>query len=127
MSKSILSPKLTYNQPTGFYISDDGYDWAFCKDILRHYFDVPKDAKQIQIRAYDEPGPGRTTIKLVHYDDVTWSGVLIDGSTGRCAAAAGDDDSDDREYIVHETQDAIKKLAGRRKTWYVDVYYWEED
>lgn len=113
MSKSILSPKLTYNQPTGFYLSDDNdYDWAFCKDILRHYFEVPKDAKQIQFRAYDEPGPGRTEIKLLHYDKVTWSGVLIDG---------------ERQYVVEETQDVMKKVARNRKTWYVDVYYWEEN
>lgn len=125
MSKSILSPKLTYNQPTGFYLNDDNdYEWGFCKDILRYYFDIPEEAKQIQIRAYDEFGPGRTKIKLVHYDDVTWSGVLIDGSTRRCAVGVADD-SDDREYIIEETQDAIKKLAGRRKTWYIDVYYWE--
>ncbi len=111
MSKTILSPVMTLNEWSDFFTAEEGEsDWALCRSILRAYFEIPVGAKQIQIRAFDEPGPGRTRVKLVHYDSVTWSGVLIDSV---------------REYIVNETQDAIKKVAGRRKTWYVDIYYWE--
>lgn len=110
MSKSILSPVLTLSEWIDFYTNTEEADWAFCRSTLREYFDIPAGAKKIQIRAYDEFGPGRTRVSLLHYDNRTWSGVLIDGV---------------REYLVTETQDAIKKVARRRKTWYVNVYYWE--
>lgn len=118
MSRSILSPKLTLNTSNSFYSDiEEESDWAFCKDTLRCYFEIPEGVKQIQFRAFNEPGPGRTKIKLEHYGDdkVLWSGVFIDGK------------KELREYVVEETQDAIKKLAGRRKIWYVDVYYWEQN
>lgn len=118
MSRSILSPVLTLGDWSGSFTHEatNGTAWDICKDHLRYYFDVPKGAKQIQFRAFDEPGPGRTKMTLVHFSKIkVGSGVYIDdGAGGTC-----------REYLMSETQDAIKKLAGRRKTWYVDVYYWE--
>ena len=116
MSKSILSPVLTLQAWNDFY-DDEGSDWSFCRSYLREYFEIPAGVKQIQFRAFDEPGPGRTKVKFVHYGSVVTcggvSGVHVDG------------DKNLREYLVSYTQDAIKKVAGRRKIWYVDVYYWE--
>lgn len=116
MSKSILSPVLTLVGWSDFYTNEES-GWDFCRSDLRRYFEIPAGAKQIQFRAFDEPGPGRTKVKFVHYTSVpplsATSGVLVDG------------DKNLREYLVGGTQDAIKKLAGRRKIWYVDVYYWE--
>lgn len=117
MSKSILSPVLVLEVCSDFYTCETpGSDWAFCRWEIKEYFEIPAKAKQIQFRAFDEPGPGRTKVKFVHYDSTTLSGVNgvhVDG------------DKNLRKYLLPGTQDAIKKLAGRRKIWYVDVYYWE--
>lgn len=132
MSRSILSPVLTLNSYNKLYqdhIFDLGDDWSgrrgadvinplikwfICRSRLRNIFEIPKGATKIQFRAYSEPGPGRTEMKFTESKD-SWGDaykiVSIDGH--------GDED------IVDDTFDRITTLAKGRKTWYVNVYYWE--
>ncbi len=134
MSRSILSPVLTLNiynklyQDHIFDLEDDwgphgrrGADiantlikWFVCRRRLRNIFEIPKEATKIQFRAYSEPGPGRTEMKFTESKD-SW------GSTYKIVSIDGHGDED----MVDETFDSIKTLGKGRKTWYVDVYYWE--
>lgn len=133
MSRSILSPVLTLNSynrlfqdhvfdfPRGYGgrgsdIANTLIKWFVCRSRLRRIFDIPKEATKIQFRAYSEPGPGRTKMKFIVVNDY-WSVpdklVCIDGH--------------EDEIMVEDTFDSIKTLGKGRKTWYVNVYYWEED
>ncbi len=132
MSRSILSPVLTLNRYNMLYqdhifdFADGGrgrrgadtinplIKWFICRSRLRGVFEIPKEATKIQFRAYSEPGHGRTKMKFVATEDC-W------GLTDKTVSIDGHGD----EIMVEDTFDSIKTLGKGRKTWYVNVYYWE--
>lgn len=131
MSRSILSPVLTLNlynrlyQDHIFDLEEEGtkrgadiinplIKWFICESRLKTYFEVPKGTTKVQFRAYSEPGPGRTEMKFTVSEDY-WS------DTHKTVSIDGLKD----EGLVDDTFDRIKTLAKGRKTWYVNVYYWE--
>lgn len=138
MSRSILSPVLTLNSYNSIYqdhIFDLGNDggcfdrvgrgadilnplikWFVCQSRLRNIFEIPKVVTKIQFRAYSEPGRGRTKVKFIVGDPDPVNGYLE-------KLVFIDDHGN--EFLVDNTFDAIKTLAKGRKTWYVNVYYWE--
>lgn len=120
MSDYIESPVL-YKISHGDYCeipnpddNQEGFDWILCGDTLREIFDVPRGVKQIQFRAYKEPGSRRVPMNFSRLygqwfkwfdeeEDVWKEGELLD-----CLTA-----------------DAIRQLIKKRNNWYVECYYWE--
>lgn len=86
--------------------------WFFCDFALHEIFDFPW-CEQIQLVAYDEPGPGRTEIKIIaSTNPLDFDEILIKGES-------------EFRYMDDDTIKLFKKLAKRRRRWWVTLYYWE--
>lgn len=111
MSKNYIDgPKL---KRVGNYFeeSDDPLsDWTVCRDTIRLVFDVPAKAKIIQFRAYRKNASGRCRVKFRSYSPR----VKIDSDFADPL----------NDYLFSWTHAIIMRLLGRRKTWYVECYYW---
>ena len=113
MKNYIETPTLELDKCGYKYSFNGNSDWELCAFVIQDHFELPKKATHIQFRAYKEDGrdeEGHDRVKVcfcVNGDD---SVTLIDN---------------ENEYILMDTRESIRKLRGRRKTWYVELYYWE--
>jgi len=112
--KYIDSPKLIQRESDGycFHSTDEDWLWYFCRSTVMELFNIPKSAKQIQFRAYMEPGEDRFK---VHFKKVFENRKLYPFvETG-----------EGPEFMVDDTENEIFKLLGRkRRVWYIKVFYW---
>lgn len=110
----IQTPILTRISNSNFYshwVENEKEGWFFCGSQLHDVFgDFPK-CDQIQLVAYDEPGPGRTEIKITKSTD-GFDDVLVKGEVNI-------------RMLDEDTMMLFKKLAKRRRRWWVTLYYWE--
>lgn len=111
----IQTPILTrindsYNYSHRFGVEVEEESWHFCGFELHEVFDFP-ECDQIQLVAHDEPGLGRTEIKIVKTKDY-FDDILVKGEK-------------DTRIIDEGSMELFKKLAKRRQRWWVTLYYWE--
>lgn len=107
MKNYIETPILELYVERYYYHKNDG--WDFCAGTVSDYFELPPTATHIQFLAYKEDKYDR--IKVIFCSNGDDTSTCIDGQL---------------EYIVTDTRDAIRKLRGQRKTWFVELYYWEQ-
>lgn len=110
----IESPLLDYGDDFYQVVNDSEWvdSWYFCEDFLHKVFDFPEGTQEIQFRAFKEPGPNRVEVKFDF--------KVNDNSESNCFVK-----EKGWHYIIDETLGLIKALAKRRRTWYVELYYWE--
>lgn len=100
----IKSPKLKLNRWKNFFQTED-LNWCFCATWIRSLFGISSDVDQIQFVLTTKPGPDKFKIKFEdHY-------VWVNNQVNMLF-------EDVFEY-------KIKPLLGRRRNWYLEVYYWE--
>ena len=112
MKNYIETPILKRHESRSWHRSTDDngpWTWIFCASVILEYFELPKKAKRIQFRAYKEFKPGRVKVKF-------------DGVNQHEHYAAVD--GDNVEFVFY-TLELIRIFRKRRKTWYVELYYWE--
>jgi hypothetical protein len=108
MTRNIIqSPKLLRDN-TSFSLLNG--DWWFCADAILKVFDLPKSTNAIQFRAFREPAPGRWKIYRDPYLFFCWH---VKDSPGELHVVA-----------FSTAEDIFRLLGERRKTWYIEVYYW---
>ena len=102
----------TDEDPEGYRIDY----WWFCGTSMRECFGLPMNTKAVQFRAFKEPGPGLWEVKFgkAGTDEVCCR-VRYEGE-GEAKLYWLDDDTLDR--------DIFGLLGRRRKTWYIEVFYW---
>lgn len=112
MPRKIQTPILTRMDSNYYYhwVADEMESWYFCGFQLHSVFDFPQ-CEQIQLIAYDQPGAGRTEIKITKSSNGD-DDILIIGET-------------ETRFIDDGTMMLFKKLAKRRRRWCVTLYYWE--
>jgi hypothetical protein len=110
----IESPKIPASPNKNFCLK--GGRWWFCGESIREAFSIPVKATAIQFRAFKKPAPGRWEIVRDRYGrfDFDFWRVRFEG------------EGESKSYIIEDCTelDIFKLLGKRRKTWYVDVYYW---
>lgn len=102
----------TEEDPEGYHEQS----WWFCGTSMRDCFDLPMNTKAVQFRAFTEPGPGRWEIKF---------GTA--GTDEVCCRARYEGEGEAKLYWLDDDtldRDIFGLLGRRRKTWYVEVFYW---
>lgn len=99
----------------------EGTEWWFCGFELKACFGLPDDVQAVQFRAFTEDGPGRHEVTLFHA-----AACALVHDDHECDNRAFDDPADRLfRYIDDDTMlDIIRLLGRRRKTWFIEVFYW---
>jgi len=93
--------------------------WYFCRATILSHFNVPRGAKRIQFEAYTEPGTNRYKVEFRKDDDQVHGIVRVEDGLD-CF------DEECWDYLITDTaRRIVRLLGGKRKIWYIKVYYWE--